>query len=329
MNNWVEQCYSHLYSRLDSLPQAILIHGPSGLGKLALARIFAQRVLCEGTNAGPEPCGHCDGCRWFVAGQHPDYRQIEPESLTGVVETDEEGNRPAAGQKKKPSTEIKIEQVRDLTDFLNIGSHRARRRIALFHPAETMNRNAANALLKSLEDPAPGACLILVSHQPRGLLATIRSRCIGFAVRIPDSATGIRWLDAQGIASAAEWLGFAGGAPLAAKEFATSDAGKRMGGWRALLNARPDDLAERLAISDREQLEPLVELLQKWAFDQAAQGLGASGKYGLTQLGRGNDVDVDSRRWLEYAHRLARARLEARHPVNPKLFLADLLAGMP
>jgi DNA polymerase-3 subunit delta' len=185
-------------------------------------------------------------------------------------------------------------------------------------------------VLKGLEEPAPGACFMLVSHHPRRLLPTVRSRCAAFAVRAPDAATGVRWLEAQGVTAPADWLALAAGAPFAAKELATSDAGKRIGGWRGLLDDRPDDLADRLAISEREQLEPLVELLQKWAFDQAATGLGVTGKYGLAaRPGRKTGLDADSRRWLEYARRLERARIDARHPVNPKLFLFDLLAGMP
>ena len=327
MTNWTEPAYDQLIARLQTLPQAILIHGPRGLGKLHMARSFAQRILCESTDADREACGHCDGCRWFLAGQHPDYRQIEPEALAGVVDGEDQSDRPTAAQKKKPSIEIKIEQVRGLTDFLNIGSHRARRRIALFHPAETMNRNSANALLKSLEEPAQGASLILVSHELRRLLPTIRSRCVSFAVRAPDAPAGVRWLAEQGVDSPAQWLALAGGAPIAARDLATSEAGTRIAAWRALLEARPDDMGERLGVSDREQLEPLVELMQKWAFDRAAGGFGLAGKYGLG--GHSRNSGGDSRRWLEYARTLGRARLEARHPVNPKLFLADLLARMP
>ena len=330
MNKWIEQVYNELVLRLDTLPQAVLIHGPRGLGKLDLARSFAQRILCEAPDAGPKACGRCDGCRWFLAGQHPDIRQIEPDASAVAVETAEDGERLPAGQKKKPSTEIRIDQVRELSDFINIGSHRGRRRVALFHPAEAMNLNAANALLKNLEEPAPGACFILVSHQPRRLLATIRSRCIAFAVRIPDRASAVRWLEQQGVAPADEWLALAAGAPLAAKDLAGSEAGKRMRGWRELLEAHPEDLAGRLAINDREQLEPFVELLQKWAFDQAARGSGVPGKYGLEDAsGRTGVSAAGSRLWLEYARKLGEARRAARHPVNPRLFLGDLLAGMP
>ena len=332
MNYWLQIVYDQLVARLDTLPQAILIHGPRGLGKLQLARSFVQRILCEATAPGAQACGRCDGCRWFLAGQHPDYRKIEPEALARLIETDESGDGPPAAQKKekKASTEIKVEQVRELADFLNIGSHRARRRVALFHPAETMNANAANALLKSLEEPAPGACFVLVSHQPRRLLPTIRSRCVAFPVRAPDAATGIQWLEREGVGSPAHWLALAGGAPLAAKDLATSEIGNRIAGWRKLLDEAPEDLAGRLAIGDRELLEAFVELLQKWAFDQAATSLGIAGKFGL---GAGQELQtrsaVDSRHWLEYARKLGQARLEARHPVNPKLFLLELVAGMP
>ena len=330
MNIWLENTYDQFSLRLDTLPHAILIHGPRGLGKLALAKSFAQRILCEQGDAGPCPCGRCDGCRWFLSEKHPDYRQVEPEALTGASDLEEENDRPAAAQKKKPSTEIKIDQVRELADFLNIGSHRARRRIALFHPAEAMNLNAANALLKSLEEPAPGACFILVSHQPRRLLPTIRSRCVAFPVRTPDLATGIRWLTEQGVESPGAWLALAAGAPLAAMDLATSEAGKRIAGWRELLvTARPVDLAERFAVTDREQLEPLVELLQKWAFDQSAQRLAAPGRYGLHAANTVVCSIPEARRWLEFGRRLARARVDARHPVNTRLFLIELMAEMP
>ncbi|MBI3371200.1 MAG: DNA polymerase III subunit delta' [Betaproteobacteria bacterium] len=307
----------------------MLIHGPRGLGKFEMARVFAQRILCEQPDAGPHPCGGCDGCRWFLAENHPDYRQVEPEALTGVIDAEDEAERAAGGPKKKPSNEIKIDQVRDLADFLNIGSHRARRRVALFHPAEAMNLNAANALLKNLEEPAPGACFILVSHRPRRLLPTIRSRCVAFPVRAPDHEAGIQWLKEQGVDSPAEWLALAAGAPLAARDLATSEAGKRIAGWRELLTAGGPDLAERFSVPEREHLEPLVELLQKWAFDQSARNLAAGGRYGLQASNSAEGSISEARRWLTFGRRLALARAEVRHPINPKLFLIELMAEMP
>src|SRR4051812_40195722 len=155
MYPWTNEAWQHLVARRENLPQALLIHGPRGIGKLALARRFAQLILCE-TPGASEPCGQCDGCRWFAAGQHPDFRQIEPEILAPAQEALEDA--PTPSKTTKPSHEIKVDQVRELAGFLNIGSHRGKRRMAVFHPAETMNPNSANSLLKSLEDPASGAC---------------------------------------------------------------------------------------------------------------------------------------------------------------------------
>src|SRR5919109_502718 len=111
---WNEPIFAAFKARLARLPHAILIHGPQGVGKLALAERIAQTLLCEGA---PKPCGVCEGCRWFVAGSHPDFRRVEPEALAKEpVLADEEEEAPA--RKGKPSIEIKIEQVRALADFL-------------------------------------------------------------------------------------------------------------------------------------------------------------------------------------------------------------------
>src|SRR5207247_4155502 len=113
-----------------------------------------------------------------------------------------------------PILEIKIYQVRELADFLNIRSHRGGLRVALVHPAEEMNINAANALLKALEEPPAGAVFLLVSHRPARLLPTIRSRCVALPVAVPPREAALRWLSGQGMPDAERWLAYAGGAPL-------------------------------------------------------------------------------------------------------------------
>ena len=125
-----------------------------------------------------------------------------------------------AKRTKQPSIEIKVDQVRELADFLYIGSHRGRMRVALVHPAEDMNENAANALLKGLEEPPASAMFILVSHRPAQLLPTIRSRCVSVPVGIPAREAALAWLEAQGLKEAERWLAYAGGAPLRAVEYA-------------------------------------------------------------------------------------------------------------
>ncbi len=327
MHPWTAQPWTQLVARRENLPQALLIHGPRGIGKLALARTFAQLILCEAPGA-KTPCGKCEGCRWFVAGQHPDFRQIEPEILAQAPEPDEDA--PAASRTAKPSHEIKVDQVRELADFLNIGSHRGKRRLALFHPAETMNANAANSLLKSLEDPASGACFIMVSNNAKALLPTIRSRCISLPVGIPERSSAIAWLRGQQVADAEDWLAFAGGAPLLAKEYSESERGERIAQLTKILRQGPGarELLLNWPVSDREQIETLAELLQKWAFDQAFRAGTGVGRY-FNFKGSGKPSKARSRAWVNFAREANRYRVAARHPLNPKLFAADLIGRMP
>lgn len=328
MHPWTEGAWRQLLARRENLPQALLIHGPRGVGKLDLARRFAQLVLCETPNA-VVPCGTCDGCRWFLAGQHPDFRQVEPEILAMPQEADE--GAPVALKGTKPSHEIKVDQVRGLADFLNIGSHRGKRRLALFHPAESLNANAANSLLKSLEDPASGACFILISNNPRGLLPTVRSRCISLAVAIPDAATAVAWLRQQQVADAEDWLAFAGGAPLLAKDYSESDRGERIAQITKILRQGPAgrDLLLNWPVPDREQIEILVEVLQKWAYDQAFRAATGAGRY-FNFKGTGKTgTPARSRAWVRFAREANRYRVAARHPLNPRLFATDLIGRMP
>jgi DNA polymerase-3 subunit delta' len=308
-----------LQSKRERMPHALLIHGPQGIGKLQLAERFAQSLLCESGDALGEPCGVCPGCRWFAADSHPDFRRVQPEALARQSAAADDSDEPAPARSAKPSLEIKVEQIRALDDFLNLQSHRGGRRMALIHPAEAMNPNAANALLKGLEEPPGRAQFILVSHRPARLLATIRSRCVAVAVPVPDASASLAWLESQGAADAASWLAFASGSPLRAVQH--QQAGGTIARRRQALVAQDVDalgLAE-----DREQLEELAEVLQKHALDQAFAAYCGRAKYG-TAAGSTSGVD-----WLRYARLMGQNRALARHPLNPRLFAYGMLASMP
>jgi DNA polymerase-3 subunit delta' len=311
MHPWSESLFESLKRRTERFPHALLIHGARGTGKLALAERVAQFLLCE--DAARRPCGRCEGCRWFVAGSHPDFRRLEPEALARetVIEP-EEGE--AAAKRGKPSTEIKVEQVREIAGFLNLRSHRGRLRVALVHPAEDMNANAANALLKGLEEPPAGAVFVLVSHRPSRLLPTIRSRCVALPVPVPPRAAALQWLSSQGAQNPERWLAYAGGAPLLALEYA------------AKADVLEPLLQRPLPVDDREELEFLAEALQKIALDRALSSLGLSPKY---QTGAAAKGPAQARAWLAYARQMGQHRLLCRHPLNPKLFSAAMLAAMP
>jgi len=186
------------------LGHAPLIEGPSGVGKRALGDWLSRRILClEG--AGQAPCGNCRSCTLFGGGAHPDFFDI------GIPED---------------KREIPVDSIRDLNGRLQLTASLTDRRVGRILPAEAMNTNAANALLKSLEEPASNAWLILISDQPSRLPATIRSRCQAITVRPPAHDEALAWLKSQVTARSIQAdeettehaLELAGDAPLAALE---------------------------------------------------------------------------------------------------------------
>jgi DNA polymerase-3 subunit delta' len=309
MHPWNEPLLESVRQRLARLPHALLIHGVRGVGKLALAERIAQLLLCEEEK---KPCGTCAGCRWFLAGTHPDFRRIEPEALAKEPPPSEEPVPETSAKRAKPSIEIKVDQIRALEDFLNVGSHRGKLRVALVHPAEDMNEVSANALLKGLEEPPAGAVFLLVSHRPARLLPTIRSRCVALPVGLPPREVAQSWLESQKVQNAARWLAYAGGAPLRALDYAADAAT-----FERLLKAPGP-------VSDRDDLEPLVDALQKIALDRALVSFGLPPKYGASTA-----KPKDGLAWLTYARRLGEERLLCRHPLSPVLFSGDLMSGMP
>ncbi|NNJ14475.1 DNA polymerase III subunit delta' [Pseudomonas putida CSV86] len=151
---------------------AYLLHGPQGIGKRALAENLMALLLCQ-RPAELRACGQCKSCMLLAAGSHPDNYVLEPE----------EADKP-----------IKVDQVRDLVGFVTQTAQLGGRKVVLIEPVEAMNVNAANALLKSLEEPSGDTVLLLVSHQPSRLLPTIKSRCQQIACPQPKEAESQAWL---------------------------------------------------------------------------------------------------------------------------------------
>jgi DNA polymerase III subunit delta' len=194
---WQEALWQQLAGRSQHA-HAYLLHGPAGIGKRALAERLMARLLCqrpEGLNA----CGECKSCLLLVAGSHPDNYVLEPEEADKA---------------------IKVDQVRDLVSFVVQTAQMGGRKVVLIEPVESMNINAANALLKSLEEPSGNTVLLLVSHQPSRLLPTVKSRCVQQACPLPSEAMSLAWLaDALpecGEDERFELLTLAAGSPLAA-----------------------------------------------------------------------------------------------------------------
>ena len=228
---WQHELWSQLVGWRERLPHALLVHGGRGTGKRQLMKAFAQLLLCE-VPVDAAPCGHCTGYQLLVADNHPDLRWLTPAASMpdrDDAEVNEDGAQaegPEARSSRagKPSQEIVIDQVRKTSDFLSLSSHRGGRRVVLLFPAEALNAPAANALLKMLEEPPPGAVFLAVSDQLDAVLPTILSRCVLLRAPIPTHAQALAWLQSNGVERAEAKLAEAGGAPLCIEGEATADA---------------------------------------------------------------------------------------------------------
>lgn len=238
------------------LPHALLVHGLAGLGKGALAEWIARATLCEQTERAP--CGACASCTLHDAGSHPDLRRVYVE----------------VGKKQ-----IAIDDVRELIGALALKSYRGRRKVGIVDPADAMNVNGANALLKTLEEPSPDTLLILVVARGDRLPATIASRCQRLRVAPPAPDVATAWLATQ--QRGVDWSGalaLAGGAPLAALRLAEgggAELEREMAEWPSLLS-RPDadvvGLAERAA---RSLPAERLRWIENWVTDRIRRGLTA------------------------------------------------------
>jgi DNA polymerase-3 subunit delta' len=268
---WQEKAWGELGRYRGRLPHALLLRGREGLGAEALAQTFAQALLCEAPAERGFPCGRCPACRWFALGNHPDFRLLQPDSFAAEPAEGEE----APAKKEKKSEQIRIDQVRALQDFLGIGTHRAGLRVIVVHPAEAMNENTQNALLKSLEEPPPATVFLLVTANAERLLPTVRSRCLALDLPVADPGVALAWLKEQGVADPAGLLAAAGGAPLAALDLAAC-AEAREAFLAGLRDAGPLALAEQ---SQRTTPVQLVAWLQRWCYDLLAARLGLPVRY--------------------------------------------------
>lgn len=206
--NWQTQAWHTLAMRAErgSLPHALLLGGPEGLGKRAFAEAFVRARLCEHPRDG-FACGSCRTCALLEAGTHPDRILV-------TFELNSEG---------KPRKEIVVEQIRALSARLAMAAQRGGWQIAVIDPADAMNAASSNALLKTLEEPTASSMILLMADQPWRLSATIRSRCQRVDFALPAQAEAEAWLRLQGVEEPARALQAAGGNPGRALAFAQGD----------------------------------------------------------------------------------------------------------
>jgi DNA polymerase-3 subunit delta' len=199
MPEWCGPAWSLLAARAanGTLPHALLVCGPGGLGKRALVEMFVRARLCETPQDG-RACGSCRTCKLLAAGTHPDRMRVklEPNPKTGVMRK-----------------EIVVDQIRELSARLAMSSQLDGWQVAVIDPADAMNAAAQNALLKTLEEPTEASLIVLVADQPWRLSATIRSRCQRIDLAAPPPGEALAWLHARGVESADAVLAAAGGNP--------------------------------------------------------------------------------------------------------------------
>ncbi|NDY90528.1 DNA polymerase III subunit delta' [Ideonella livida] len=242
MSTFTEQDLPWLAPALHQLLQpqrshALILHGAAGSGLFELALRAAQAWLCEAPGPGGLPCDQCAACHLALAHSHADLRVVMPEAeqlaRQWQASADAEGEGDSESRsKRKPSREIKVEAIRQAIDWAHTSSGRGRGKVLVFHPADAMNLVSANALLKTLEEPAPGVRLLLCVDNPERLLPTIRSRCQRLRLDPPPVEQALAWLRRGPLPEPEVMLHAAGGEPLAA--LALAQAGMTAELWTQL-----------------------------------------------------------------------------------------------
>lgn len=304
---------------------ALLLHAPGPLGQLELGLALARAALCESALADGRACGHCTACHLFANRSHPDFRALVPDATAqrlGWVSA-EEGAEGGAKSKAKPSRDVKVDAVRAAIDWAHQTSTRARAKVLLIHPAEAMNETAANALLKTLEEPPGRLRLLLTTSDPEALLPTVRSRCQRLAIAAPARHEAVAWLEAAGVVHGGLLLAAAGGLPHAAlalhEEGIDAEAWAKVPAW-----ARGGQAAALV----NWPVPRVVEALHKLCHDLMRLAAGGEPRYFEAQaLTPATRPDLPSMaRLVAWERELLRAARHDEHPWHAPLRVEALLA---
>ena len=250
---WNDDLWDPLIATAREIPHALLLVGSRGLGKSDFALRLAASQLCPHSATIGQACGQCQSCRLFLACTHPDLHMVQAESTTQVTD----GLMADYAQRyhdipmgdRKPRTVIGVDVIRQLIDALITHPHLGHRKVAVIHPADAMNLNASNALLKLVEEPPTDTLLLLITTFPFKLPPTLRSRCMKVDFKAPHPNVARQWLTTNGVAedTCALFLALAGGAPLKALALAKHDFIGQRDEWlsdvEGLINGVEDPIA--------------------------------------------------------------------------------------
>jgi DNA polymerase III subunit delta' len=302
--SWFDAACAEVNAAIASgrLAHGILLHEDPGAGGLELARWIAQRVNCR--EASRAPCGECQDCRWIAAGQHPDVTLLTRE---------------------EDSQYIKIEQVRDLIADLALTAHGRGYKVAIFSGAETLFANAAQSLLKTLEEPPARTLLILVTSQPSRLMPTIRSRCSKLRLVGPSREAAASYLEAaRGAGPWTEALAATGAGPFALMDADPAALAQMRNDTISTLqeiasgNVQPPAVAERWA---KDDLSIRLSCLESWVTDRILESAPIRDVTHLSQPGMPPKIC----RLFEFSDAIRDMRKLAHTSVNKTMAVESLL----
>lgn len=307
---WLDTAWQSLARSLvtDRLAHGLLLTGDSRPDLAALGERLLAGLLCEQPGPDAAACGTCRSCHLHSRGHHPDLLRVEP-------------------QEDSPDS-IKVDAIRALTGFVSLSSHYGRRRVVLLQPADAMTPSAANALLKTLEEPPAAAVLVLLTRRPSALLPTVRSRCQRHVLRSPSREQAVDWLAEQGVDQPAAALALAGDAADALAWAGDGELAARRelaAGLAELAEGRADPVA--VAERWEKDLSRVAEVLSRLAALLARAGAGEcdAGRSLPNERWRKLSARVDWQRMLAFTGQAFQARRARERSLNTRLALEALL----
>ncbi|QDL54631.1 DNA polymerase III subunit delta' [Rhodoferax aquaticus] len=311
---WIDKQRAQLLSQNG---HAWLLQGPSGLGQYQLALELARAWLCERRTDRTVACGVCASCHAIEVRSHADLCVLMPEieMLELAWPLGEKAQAEIDDKKRKPSKEIRVEAMRDAVEFSQRTSARGIGKVVLVFPAERMNNIAANALLKTLEEPPGNVKFVLATESAHQLLPTIRSRCIAHSMQWPEVELSLNWLVSLGVPSqtASLLLSASGGRPQNALSLHAS--GVNPLAWNDFPKAMQ---AGDVGFVKDWSLANLIDALQKLSHDCIAVKMGAKPRF-FSSIEVAKHAPVAS--LTEWSKTLTLAMRTIEHPFNAGLAL--------
>lgn len=372
--NLYANIWNDIYQRFlnNKLHHALLFNGQIGLGKFNFAYELAKTLLCENhqnhqnhqnnnnNNLIATACNNCKSCQLFNTNNHPDLRLVIPENLqNNILENkntkSEKNDKNDKSEKKSTSfsKNILIEQVRELSDFLVLTTNRKGLRIIIIYPAETMNNNCANALLKSLEEPLPQTLFLLITNKIGQLLPTLKSRCEIINFALPNQQNTLSWLKLlpnianKNNAEINSALAYCNQSPLLAEQILNTNFLNNTTWLKQFLQAlekpKQIDFIALSAIIEKESknsdsnainsamnfsLILLCDVLQKWLVDLILLYYLNNNKYFInykkSQQELIKNTNINIKKLLQFWNEVIILKKQSLQPLNSRIFIEDL-----